>query len=89
MRIVAGVSDPKGNVQKTKMRRWVAGKGFVLWKTEEGNLLNIYPDKEEYRVGDTAHIFVQNPFPGAKALVTVERYGVLDHWVRRLNTAPN
>ena len=84
MRIVAGVSDPKGNVQKTKMRRWVAGKGFVLWKTEEGNLLNIYPDKEEYRVGDTAHIFVQNPFPGAKALVTVERYGVLDHWVKML-----
>ena len=84
IRIVASVSDPKGHVQKTNMRRWVTGKGFVLWKTEEGNLLNIYPDKEEYRVGDTARIFVQNPFPGAKALVTVERYGVLDRWVKTL-----
>ncbi|HYA43599.1 MAG TPA: MG2 domain-containing protein [Syntrophobacteraceae bacterium] len=84
LRIVAAVSDPKGREQKTGLRRWVAGKSFVLWRTEEGNLLNIYPDKEQYRVGDTARIFVQNPYPGAKALVTVERYGVLDHWVKTL-----
>ena len=84
VRIVASVSDSKGRVQKTAMRRWVSGKSHVLWKTEEGNLLNIYPDKEEYRVGDTARVFVQNPFPGAKALVTVERYGVLDRWVKTL-----
>jgi hypothetical protein len=84
VRITASVSDSKGRVQKTSMRRWVSGKSFVLWKTEEGNLLNIYPDKEDYRVGDTARIFVQNPFPGAKALVTVERYGVLDRWVKTL-----
>jgi hypothetical protein len=82
--MVANVEDPKGRVQKTSLRRWVSGKSFVLWKTEEGNLLNIYPDKEEYHVGDTARIFVQNPYPGAKALVTVERYGVLDRWVTTL-----
>ncbi len=84
VKIVASVSDSKGRVQKTAMRRWVSGKSYVLWKTEEGNLLNIYPDKEEYRVGDTARVFVQNPFPGAKALVTVERYGVLERWVKTL-----
>ncbi|MGO9687504.1 MAG: alpha-2-macroglobulin family protein [Syntrophobacteraceae bacterium] len=84
VRIVASVPDSKGRIQKTSMRRWVSGKSHVLWKTEEGNLLNIYPDKQEYRVGDTARVFVQNPFPGAKALVTVERYGVLDRWVKTL-----
>jgi alpha-2-macroglobulin len=84
IRIVASVSDSKGRIQKTAMRRWVSGESHVLWKTEEGNLLNIYPDKEEYHVGDTARVFVQNPFPGAKALVTVERYGVLEHWVKTL-----
>ncbi|SPJ14661.1 Alpha-2-macroglobulin domain protein [Syntrophobacter sp. SbD2] len=84
LRMVASVSDSKGRVQKTAMRQWVSGKSDVLWKTEEGNLLNIYPDKEEYHVGDTARVFVQNPFPGAKALVTVERYGVLEHWVKTL-----
>ncbi|SPF41207.1 Alpha-2-macroglobulin domain protein (fragment) [Syntrophobacter sp. SbD1] len=84
VRIAASVSDTLGRIQKTSMRRWVSGKSYVLWKMEEGNLLNIYPDKEEYRVGDTARIFVQNPFPGAKALVTVERYGVLERWVKTL-----
>jgi uncharacterized protein YfaS (alpha-2-macroglobulin family) len=84
LRIVASVSDSKGRIQKTTMRRWISGKSNVLWKTEEGNVLNIYPDKETYRVGDTARIFVQNPFPGAKALITVERYGVLERWVKTL-----
>ena len=87
LRIVACVTDSKGRIQKTTMRRWVAGKSNVVWKTEEGNLLNIYPDKEEYRVGDTAKVFVQNPFPGAKALITVERYGVLEHWVKTLENS--
>lgn len=87
VRIVAGVSDTRDRIQKTAMRRWVAGKSNVLWKTEEGNLLNIYPDKEEYHVGDTARVFVQNPFPGAKALITVERYGVLEKWVKTLNNS--
>ncbi len=84
VRITASVSDTKERTQKTAISSWVSGESFVLWKSEEGNLLNIYPDKEQYHVGDTAKIFVQNPFPGAKALVTVERYGVLEHWVKTL-----
>lgn len=84
VRVVARVSDSKGRVHKTAIERWIAGKGLVLWELTEGNLLNIYPEKEEYRVGDTARFFVQNPFPGARALVTVERYGTLERWVKTL-----
>jgi hypothetical protein len=87
VRIVASVADSKGRIQKTAIRSWVAGKSNVLWKNEEGNLLNIYPEKQTYRVGDTARFFVQNPFPGAKALVTVERYGVLERWVKTLESS--
>ena len=84
VRITAAVSDTKNRTQKTAMKSWVTGESYVLWKTEEGNLLNIYADKEAYHVGDTARILVQNPFPGALALVTVERYGVLDRFVKTL-----
>jgi hypothetical protein len=87
LRMVAGVSDSKGRVQKTAMRRWVSGKSSVLWKSEEGNLLDVYPDKETYHVGDTARFFVKNPYPGAKALITVERYGVLERWVKTLENS--
>ncbi|MDR3555717.1 MAG: MG2 domain-containing protein [Syntrophobacteraceae bacterium] len=84
LRITASVTDTRGRIQKTAMRSWVSGQSYVLWKTEEGNLLNIFPDKEQYHVGDTARVLVQNPFPGARALITVERYGVLDRFVKTL-----
>ena len=82
MRIVAQISDTHGRLHRTSMHRWVTGKSHALWETQEGNLLNIYPEKEQYRVGDTARFLVQNPFPGCRALITVERYGVLDRWVK-------
>ena len=84
IRIIARVTDSKGRTHKTVLRSWVAGKGLVLWESGEGNFLNINTEKTEYRVGETVRIFVQNPYPGACALITVERYGVLDHWVKTL-----
>jgi len=83
VRITAGVADSKGREHKTSMRRWVVGKGVVVWESPEGNLLNVFAEKEEYRVGDTAKFLVQNPYPGANALITVERYGTLDRWVKK------
>ena len=32
-------------------------------------------EQSRWKVGDTARYLIKNPFPGAKALVTVERYG--------------
>lgn len=83
VRITASVNDSKGREHKTSMRRWVVGKGVVVWESPEGNLLNVFAEKEEYRVGETAKFLVQNPYPGANALITVERYGTLERWVRK------
>ncbi len=87
IRFVASVDDTKGRVHQTAMRRWVTGKGHVLWEAPEGNFLNVYPEKEQYRVGETAKFLVQNPFPGARALIGVERYGSMDHWVKTLESS--
>ena len=38
-------------------------------------------------MGDTARYLVKNPFPGAQALVTIERYGVLQSRVQTLESA--
>src|SRR5260370_333375 len=46
--------------------------------------LSVVPEKESYKVGDHARYLVKNPFPGAKALITVERFGVIKHWVQTL-----
>jgi uncharacterized protein YfaS (alpha-2-macroglobulin family) len=77
----ASVLDSKGRPYEVSMSRWAAGKGQVLWEESPGHRLDIEPEKKEYRVGDTARFLVRNPFPGAKALVTIERYGVQRHWL--------
>jgi uncharacterized protein YfaS (alpha-2-macroglobulin family) len=66
------------------MFQWVVGKGQVVWDESPDNRLEIIPEKNRYTIGDRARYLVKNPFAGAKALVTVERYGVLRHWVQEL-----
>ncbi len=74
-RIVATVTDTQGRTQQSTLETWAVGPGVVLWKP--GAHVTLVPDKKSYRPGDTARVLVQNPYPGARALVTVERYGVL------------
>ncbi|MCU0588407.1 MAG: MG2 domain-containing protein [Syntrophobacteraceae bacterium] len=78
----AASGDPRGH--QTILRRYVVGKGHVVWESVAGNVLNVVPDKTTYRTGDTARFLVQNPFPGCAALVTIERFGVMQSWVRTL-----
>jgi uncharacterized protein YfaS (alpha-2-macroglobulin family) len=79
--MTASITDSKGRPYDVSMDRWAAGKGQVLWEESPGHRLDIEPEKKEYRVGDTARFLVRNPFPGASALVTIERYGIQRHWL--------
>jgi len=83
-RIIAFVQDTRSRPHSTEIHQWVVGKGRVLWEERPDNSLEIIAEKPSYRVGDTARYLVQNPFPGAQALVTVERYGVLQSRVQTL-----
>ena len=74
-RIEAEVDDTHGRVDRATLRTWVTGAGDVVWR--QGRGVTLVPDRKAYQVGDTARLLIQNPFPGARALVTVERYGVL------------
>lgn len=82
LRLIATILDTAGRSHTTVVERWVTGKGVVLWESIPGNLLSVYPEKSSYTVGETARFLVQNPFPGAQALITVERLGIIDHWTR-------
>ncbi len=83
--ITASVNDTKGRTHKTEMCIWVTGKGHVLWEEPADMSLSVVPEKQTYKVGDHARYLVRNPFPGAKALVTIERFGVIRHWVETLS----
>ncbi|MGH8128256.1 MAG: MG2 domain-containing protein, partial [Gammaproteobacteria bacterium] len=74
-RVVATVTDTQGRTQQSMLGTWAVGPGVVLWKPSAH--VTLVPDKKNYHAGDTARVLVQNPYPGARALVTVERYGIL------------
>ena len=80
-RVIATIKDTKGRPHITHLAQWVAGTGQVVWDTSENNRLEITPEKATYQIGDTARYLVKNPYPGAKALITIERFGVLKSWV--------
>jgi uncharacterized protein YfaS (alpha-2-macroglobulin family) len=82
--IAATVTDAHGRAHTTELCMWVTGKGRVLWEEPADMSLSVVPEKESYKVGDHARYLVKNPFPGARALITVERFGVVKHWVQVL-----
>lgn len=84
LRLTATIADSRGRVQTTVIERWVLGSGTVMWESTPGNLLDVFPEKSSCKVGETARFLVQNPFPGARALITVERFGVIQRWQKVL-----
>lgn len=84
-RAVALIKDTKGREYRTEHEFYVTGAGYVLWNDDNESDLQVIPEKTSWKVGDTARFMVKNPYPGARALVTTERYGVLKHWVQTLD----
>lgn len=83
-RAVATIKDSKGREHKTSLSFWVSGNDFVVWHEQNDTGLEIIPEKADYNVGDKARYLVKNPYPGATALITIERYGVIDKFVQKL-----
>jgi uncharacterized protein YfaS (alpha-2-macroglobulin family) len=83
-RFVAKVIDTKGREYRSEISRYATGAGSVVWESGANTDLSIIPEKESYKVGDTAKFFIRNPYPGATALFTVERYGVQRSWTQVL-----
>lgn len=86
-RFTAEVTDTLGRKHASSLQRWSIGKGQFLWEEPPGHHLPVEPEKEEYRVGDTARFLIRNPFPGAQALFTIERIGVQQSWTRVLENS--
>lgn len=83
----ASVTDTNGLEHKVALYTWVHGNGDVVWNTEDSNRLDIVPEKTSFKVGDRARFLIKNPFPGVRALVTVERYGIMKRWFQKLESS--
>jgi alpha-2-macroglobulin len=81
LRVVAQTTDPTGRTARAAHYIWVSGTQNVAWYVPNSDVIELIADREEYEVGDTAEVLVPAPFPGAVALVTVERNRVLERSV--------
>ncbi len=64
---------------------WLAGDDDWWFGGDNGDRMDVVPEKTAYKAGETARFQVRMPFREATALVTVEREGVLSSYVTSLS----
>lgn len=80
--------EVSGGGAVTQVLVWIGGSGAPAWPDMPNNRIRLTRNAESYRPGDTATIFIPNPFVGtAQALVTVERGLVMRSEVVAINGA--
>lgn len=80
----ARAQDAAGNAAVAKAEAWVAGDGEWWFEVANDDRMDVIPEKKRYEPGDTAVFQVRAPFRAAQALVTVEREGIIDGFVKPL-----
>jgi uncharacterized protein YfaS (alpha-2-macroglobulin family) len=65
---------------------WVADGADWWFAATDNDRIDLLPEKKRYEPGDTASFQVRMPFREATALITVEREGVIDTYVRPLGS---
>jgi uncharacterized protein YfaS (alpha-2-macroglobulin family) len=85
--VVRVTSDAKGDQAVASEIIWVIGEGEAFWSGDEGDRMTVIASKASYAPGDTALLVPQTQMPGALALTTLERDGVMAYAVTRLATS--
>ena len=77
--------DISGDGTLTQVIVWVGGEGQAVWPSLPNQRLRLVADKDSYKPGDTAQVFVPNPFGSqALGLLTVERGTVMRYQILQL-----
>ena len=82
---VVTTADANGNVARATRSVWLAGDDDWWFGGDNGDRMDVVPEKTAYKAGETARFQVRMPFREATALVTVEREGVLSSYVTTLS----
>ncbi len=80
--VTVRAQDEAGRETSAEGSFWVSGDERWFWAYDS---LKITPDKEEYRVGDTARFVIESPVPDAYALVSLEGQSLTDYELVKLN----
>lgn len=78
-------TDHLGNKIVAHREVWVAGSGEWWFEVGDHDRIDLLPEKKRYEPGETATFQVRMPFRSAMALITVEREGIMEAWVKRIS----
>ncbi|MFQ5834570.1 MAG: Ig-like domain-containing protein [bacterium] len=76
--------DSRGNKILTGSYFYASGKGYGFWEKRKDDRIELVADANNYHPGDRAKILVKSPYEKAKALITLEREGILESWVEEI-----
>jgi uncharacterized protein YfaS (alpha-2-macroglobulin family) len=83
--IQAVTTDAEGNRTVANQVVWVAGEDDWWFEVADSDRIDLLPEKKRYEPGEVAKFQVRMPFRKATALVTVEREGVIDAFVKEIS----
>ena len=81
----ASATDPAGREATAHRDVWVAGSDDWWFAAGDSDRMDVIPEAKRYEPGDKARFQVRMPFRKATALITVEREGVGETFIRELS----
>ena len=81
----ARATDGEGDASVTHADAWVATGEDWWFPASDNDRIDLLPEQKRYEPGDTARLQLRTPFKVATALITVEREGVLESFVRTID----
>src|SRR4029077_14521769 len=63
----------------TRLPFYAIGSGYTAWQRYDHNRIDLVPEHDTYKPGETARLMIQSPWEQATALLTVEREGIRSH----------
>ncbi|MFA6938272.1 MAG: MG2 domain-containing protein [Treponema sp.] len=76
--------DSRGNDVITETRFYVISSDWTWFDRDNADEITMTCDKEEYEVGETAHILMQSPLAKGTYMMTVEREGIVSNEIREI-----
>jgi hypothetical protein len=83
--LVAESRDAAGRRAFAHRSVWIAGSQDWWFEVADHDRMDLIPERPRYEPGETAVFQVRMPFREATALVTVEREGILESWIRKIS----
>ncbi|MDD2774558.1 MAG: MG2 domain-containing protein [Gallionella sp.] len=77
--------DGKGGESQADLRYYNSSEGDFWFDQQDQDRMDVIPEKHEYQPGEIARFQVRTPFHDATALITVEREGIVESFVRPLH----